>query len=44
MRVIATNPEQEAERFLLDVIKTSPFAGKVYAVGGYVRCLYSSLV
>ena len=37
MRVIATNPEQEAERFLLDVIKTSPFAGKVYAVGGYVR-------
>ena len=33
----AANAEHEAERFLLDVIKTSPFAGKAFAVGGYVR-------
>ena len=29
--------EQEAERFLLSIIKTSPFSGKVFVVGGYTR-------
>ncbi len=33
----ASSAELEVERLLLDIIKTSPFAGKVYSVGGFVR-------
>lgn len=30
-------PEKNAERFLLSLVKTTPFRGRVFSVGGYVR-------
>ncbi|MBS1985644.1 MAG: HD domain-containing protein [Bdellovibrionales bacterium] len=34
---IARTPDQEVERLLLRLVPDSPFRGRVYAVGGYVR-------
>jgi putative nucleotidyltransferase with HDIG domain len=39
----AATAEKEAEKLLLELIKDSPFRGRVFSVGGYVRDEYMGL-
>jgi len=44
LQILATNSEKEVERFLKAFLPGTPWAGKIKAVGGFVRDEFMSII